>query len=188
MNWRGSYTAMVGLMVILLMVSMTFFMTTTAGSQKNFIVIKEAGDLKRTFNNARHLVDRSVSYAMAEHILDGFRLDDSCVAGGDFGPIVAEYMTALSIDLERETGFDCLMTTPAHIYDNNRFNVRMVCSRVSSKGVQGFYSVSTADSFSLAKNVTADINVFASPLTCSVTVSDVDSGLIEVTDSAVQLP
>jgi hypothetical protein len=188
MNSRGSYTALFGLAVLVLMVSMTFFMTTTASSQKSFIIVKEAGDLKRVFNNARHLFDQAASYALAEQVLEDFREEEGCRSTADFAPTLNRYAESIALDLKKETGFDCRFFLPAHIYDGDVFSVRLVCSRTTSKGVRELRLVSTADSFTLGKDVNASLNLSVSPRACDVNVFDLHANRLEVMDSAVEMP
>jgi hypothetical protein len=187
MNSKGTYTALFGLIVLILMVSMVFFSATTAGSQKTLMVVKEAGDLKRVFNNTRLVVDKAVSYAMTQSVLEDFRLNDACRTNQNMAATVNQVLFAVALDIKRESGFDCQASVPAIINDNQEFSVSLVCSRLSVKGDKGVYSVSTQDSFNLTKNVVVDTNIFAYPRDCNVTVFDVNSGLLEANDFARQI-
>ena len=178
MNRKGAFTALVGLMVLTLIVSATYFTLTSIQLQESPSLLRQAGDLKRTFNKARFVVDEEAAQAMADFVVDSA----GCTAAHDYTQAINERLNDEVLpSLEDELGVDCsvLSLTPAAITTQTEFTVKLQCSSNAEKNGELISGVSTVSDFNLQKNIATQL-VGA---ICEARVTDMHTGLEQATAS-----
>ena len=177
MNNRGSYTALIALACLVLIMSTTFLISAQTSSLKAFSIAREGGDLKRVYHKAKLVLDKAAAYAMAEQVLDNYYKNHVCQQAADYTAKVNLYMTSALQSIKAESGFDCKHEIVGKVVDAVPFTVKLGCSRDFSHGVKEVSHVETRGSFELEKEVIASG-------ACNVDVNDLDSGRIQVSLSS----
>lgn len=173
---RGTFTALVGLILFIIIISITYTMLADVDVQKSFGTVKTAGEVKRTFNKMRYLADKAAAQAMADFALDNFEKLGVCQEDWDYSSKINEYLDSIRREIKTDTGIDCSFAPVSQVSDNTPFDLRLTCSISVAKGGLFWYNIFTSDSFSLHKDVTATFD----GLVCSVGVQDMQSGLTDV--------
>jgi hypothetical protein len=179
MNTKGAFTALVGLMVLTLIVSATYFTLTSIQLQESPSLLRQAGDLKRTFNKARFMVDEEAAQAMADYVV----ASAGCTAAHDYTQTINQRITDDVLpSLKSELGADCSLVslTPLPVMNQTEFNVKLQCASNAEKNGELVSGVSTVSDFNLQKNVVTQL-VGA---TCEARVTDMHTGLEQATASS----
>ncbi len=182
MNSKGSYTALIALMVFILVVASSFTAITKTDSVKGQITLKVAGDVKRTFDKTRFLLDKTSSNVIAEKVIENFRTTRNCDAIGlDLTAIVQKKFDELELFIKNETGVSCDSIINGVVASDSEFEVKMVCDKTVSRSAgETTYSAKTQGVFPLKKQIQLNAGHASG---CEVIVVDVHSNLVDVNKS-----
>ncbi|MDO8627091.1 MAG: hypothetical protein Q7K42_01370 [Candidatus Diapherotrites archaeon] len=183
-NKKGSYTALIGLMLLVLVATIAFTSIGKSESIKGKTIVKVAGDVKRTFERAQFLLDKTASAVIAKATIDAYNnsIPKTCSVLDDYMSAVQTRFSLALANLETDTGINCLVSNPESIFSATNFGVTLACSQsayTANASADVRYFAQVDDTFTLNKTVTVD-----SSAGCTVTVKDTHSGLVDTTITA----
>ena len=184
-NQKGSYTALIGLMVLILVASVSFTALGKSESIKGKTLIKIAGDVKRTYNKTQFLLDASASAPIAERTIQAYKdsLKQDCLIEKDYRKVVSNKFTQIIELINKETSISCSFSIRGEVASGQNFPIDLSCSRTAFGEASSIdYSATTSGSFVLNKTVKVD-----GKDGCKVTVTDTPSGLVEAEKSEAPL-
>ena len=171
MKSKGTFTSLIGLLALTLIISSAYFTLTSISLQEGPALLRQAGDLKRVMNETRFRIDEAVAQSLA---------NQACISGCN--PVqnyaVDSAISNVLDDVKNETGVVCSHDPVGTVSNNVPFTVTLNCSLTAEKNGKTEQSVETTLSFNLQKSVAASMNGV-----CNVTVTDMHSGLPQATVS-----
>ena len=192
MNSKGSFTAVSGVMVIVLLVTVSYFILERTEATDNFEFIREAGTVKRGHDNFRIVLDRAIDFSISKAIEGQWSEEGSCgskVCSYQAGRALTEFtnnFNAYTLQIEEETGVTCrLIGSPSaedFVFGAAALNLNVVCERILQSPSQGqFLESSTKTNYSFQKTISASANVNASGLReCGYSVVDAQDQITRI--------
>lgn len=186
LNSKGTYSALIGLMLFVLITSVAFIVIANVNSYDLAIIPSKSMEVRKEADNLRLVLDKAAGQAMAEQTVTAFESRECSsdpILISDYSDSINSKFSELTSYISARTGLQCSAGVLPSVTDNSRFSVTLKClfeDAEAGKRIQGYEHVNV---FELQKDV--DISFTGtSPIQMTVNVIDADSGLLDASESA----
>jgi hypothetical protein len=172
MNNKGNFTAIIGLILLVLLGNTFIQVQSIQQADKNRNLIDSLNELQALVQRINWVVDKRISDDLAD-----YAFSRGCAMDSGFSANILSDLTTIFVPgIEKPTGVSCSLVNFTSSYSGSNpydvtSNYSISCSATASNG-----SISFSQAFSSKKRINP-VSVIGS---CTITVTDITSSVVEV--------